>query len=305
MRGPLVRAPFPRAGAGDAQDFFRGGDAGWRVGRRGQLSYVSSGVCRVRPGVTRSGPAIWLLAIGGMAARMGLMRLLPVRSCLRWTVRVLPVVLFTVIACEYTGPPVIGSLEGESAVAAGDSALYECRAWDQGEWDQNPIEYTWDATRGLIVPARESYARSQAMWYAPESSGKGWVKVRVSDSEGFVTSDSIAVETRKRTVSSLAVYGAVKAGQYRVWHDSLRFSHLARGWVSVDTNDVSFRILDLPNYDLWQSGGQYEALLELERVEEDSIIVDVVTTGSYHLVLDNRHGKIEKQFTLRFVVKTP
>ena len=235
------------------------------------------------------------------------MQRLPAGFGPRQSARALSVILFLlgITACDYSGPPVIGSLEGESAVAAGDSVLYECRAWDRGEWEPNPIEYIWEATKGMIVPARQSYSRSQAMWYAPESSGKGWVKVRVSDKDGFVTSDSITVEVRQRTVSSLAADGAVKAGQYRLWHDSLRFGHLARGWVSVDTNDVSFRILDQPNYDRWRSGEQYEALFEIERVEEDSIIVDIATTGWYHLVLDNRPGKIEKRFTLRLVVKTP
>jgi hypothetical protein len=199
-------------------------------------------------------------------------------------------------ACQKTGPPVIASVSGDTVVNALDSAVYDCNAWD---WGNGPITYDWSCSRGNL--AWDSAFRVK--WYAPESSGPAAVKVAVTDLDNLTTRDSIAVRVARLKTTLVDYDGAVKAGEFREWRDSLRLGYELDGRFAVDTSRVAFFVLDDTNYLRWQNNQAYEPLVVRLRARADSFDTVVPSTRYYHFVLDNTAENLDKSLYL-FIRKT-
>jgi hypothetical protein len=203
-----------------------------------------------------------------------------------------------------TGPATIVKFAGPTEVNSGDTAAYECQAWD---WYLEPIAFRWSASRGRVIEQAEGPTRtdSYARWVAPESAGAAVLGVAVIDLDSMFTRDSLVIRVRAVTRTVLSLDGMLKAGEFRAWNDSLSFGHRLRGRFEVDTGRVTLRLLDAENYRRWAAGESSVALFASEQARFDSILAMVPASGRYHTVLDNRSGKIDQQFQLRLVSTSP
>lgn len=179
-------------------------------------------------------------------------------------------------------------------VLALDSAQYDCLAWD---WGGGPIVYSWYATRGRL--AWDSLFRVK--WYAPESSGYALLRCTVTDQEGLKTSDSIVIRVSRRTTVLMDYWGAVKAGTFRVWHESLSAGYEVEAFFAVDTPAVSVLVFDQANYGYWLQRQPCETLVSRIRVREDSLRFSLRTSDVYAFVLENSDERRDKD--LHFVLK--
>jgi len=206
--------------------------------------------------------------------------------------------------CRNTGPPTIVRVEGPVEVSSGDTAAYECQAWD---WDSEPIRFYWTASRGEVFEQGDEPTRSMSYvrWAGPESAGPAVVRVAVVDLDSMVTRDSISVNVRVKSRTVLSADGLLKSGHTRTWSDSLSHGHRLSGWFDVDTGRVSFRLLDTSSYRRWAAGDSYEPLYEAVQVREDSLRLGVPSSGRHYIVLDNRSGKLDQQFRVRLTAVTP
>ncbi len=206
--------------------------------------------------------------------------------------------LAAVVCKEPTGPPVINSTSGDTVVSANDSATYACNAWD---WGLGPIRFHWSCSHGKLawdsVPS--------VKWYAPESSGPAVIRVVVTDEDQLAVSDSVDVLVTKVTTTLINFGGAIKAGHFREWQDSLRLGYALEGNFLVDTNLVSFLVLDDSNYWRWVNSQTYECLVARLFTRADTFDTVVPGTDVYHMVLDNSFGKLEKDFWLFVKTTTP
>ncbi|MFO7676409.1 MAG: hypothetical protein R6X12_08855 [bacterium] len=203
-----------------------------------------------------------------------------------------------------TGPPTITAFEGPTEVNSGDTATFECRAWD---WYLEPITFAWTASRGRVIEQATgpTVTYSVARWAAPESAGTAVVRVAVIDLDSMVTGESLAVRVKAVTRTVLNLDGLLKAGELRAWSDSLSYGHRVRGRFEVDTGRVTLRLLDAANYRRWAAGESHEPLFISEQAKFDSIKAMVPASGRHHVVLDNRSGKVDQQFQLRLVTISP
>jgi len=207
--------------------------------------------------------------------------------------------VLVLVACkERTGPPVINFTTGDTVVNANDSAIYECEAWD---WGLGPVYFHWSCSKGNL--AWDSF--SLVKWFAPESSGPAVIWVNVTDEDGNSTADSVNLRVAQVKTVLINYSGAVKPGLFRFWQDSLRLGRTVRGSFSVDTNLVSFLILNDTNYRRWVNNQSYEYLVARLFAEEDSFAAAVPNSGIYYFVLDNSYGKMEKVFNLFVEEVTP
>ena len=189
-------------------------------------------------------------------------------------------------------PPVISSIEGDTAVAANYSGEYHCSAWD---WELRDITFKWSATMGSLVPD----TLSTVMWHSPESSGAAMLLVEVTDDSGLVTSGILAVRVYRDTSTAVDYRGAVKSASYRRWTDVYLRGGVLVGEFEVDTSLVSFLVLDDSSFGRWLGGEPYVPLLERSSVPDDTFTVEIPEYGTYHMVLDNRQGKMDLAFWIR------
>lgn len=214
---------------------------------------------------------------------------------MRWSDRLWLLALLSVVAglcCRRVNrPPIINFVEGDSLVSANDSAEYLCSAWD---WELKPITFRWTASRGRF----DSDTLARTMWYAPESSGTVQLLASAIDDSGLVTTESTRVRVRPDTATVVDAQGAVKHGGYRRWSGVYLPGYTILGDFEVDTNLVSFRILDDCNFGWWRDSQPYSPLFEMQMVDQDSFRAVVPDYGRYHLVLDNRHDNLDKSFRI-------
>jgi hypothetical protein len=181
---------------------------------------------------------------------------------MRW-IRVLAAPALALLAssamCTRPGPLNIWRLRGDTLVKAADSAEYECRAWTPG---RGGIIYHWEASRGELA----------------------W---------DYTDTDSLLVRVSPVTRTVLDYDGGVKAQYYREWRDSLRAGYLLEGDFSVDTNTVSFFVLDSTDRARWVRNDSFQGLVSVRLAEADSFEVVVQNTGWYSMIIDNRYGKID------------
>jgi len=201
-----------------------------------------------------------------------------------------------VAACRKPREPHIEYIFGDTVVTALDSATYDCNAWD---WNSKRITYAWSASRGELAWGFGFRVR----WYAPESSGPAQVSCVVTNADGFVNSETLVLRVKSLKKTIMDFNGAVKAGEFREWRDSLRAGYRLEGRFAVDTPRVSFLVLDSANYLQWRGDQAYEPLVARFGVKSDSFDTVVPAGLRYYFILDNRNEDTDKGFHL-FVRKT-
>ncbi len=188
--------------------------------------------------------------------------------------------------------PVISSINGSKSVEARDSADYKCDASDP-DWKQ--LSYSWSQKGGSLGWDWGDSVR----WFAPESSGKGIIRVTVTDEDGLTVSDSLTVSVRAETAGVLFWDAAVKAGDFSAWSDTVRAGYKLFGhWLS-DAGIIYLKVMDDTNFDKWVAG---EPAIWLLRCPPDStndtFSIRISVSGLYHLIVDNTEGAEDYNYYL-------
>ena len=203
--------------------------------------------------------------------------------------RIVPVsaiLLFLVIAgCRQPkDPPTITSVDGSKSVEARDSVDYTCNASDP---NLERLSYSWSQEGGNLGWNWGKTVR----WFAPESSGKGVIRVVVTNEDGLSASDSLRVTVRAETADVLLWDGAVKAGNYQSWADTVRAGYKLYGYCGSDTSNTYLMVMDDTNFTKWIAGEHAVPLLQrLPYNTKDTFSVLIGEFGLYHLLIDNTHG---------------
>jgi len=187
--------------------------------------------------------------------------------------------------------PVISSVDGSRSVRARDSADYLCNATDP-DWKQ--LSYSWSAERGRLG---WSWGKS-VRWFAPDSSGRALVRVTVSDEDGLSAQDSLVVTVRAETLGVLFWDGAVKAGNFRAWPDTIREGYKLYGRCGSDTGDIFLMVMDDSNFTSWVAGQPAVPMLQRLPYDRDTFSVWIRRFGLYHLIMDNTQGAKDYNYFL-------
>jgi hypothetical protein len=189
-------------------------------------------------------------------------------------------------------PPVISSIVGSRSVAARDSVDYVCRATDLYP---ERLTYSWSREGGRLGWDWGDSVR----WFAPESSGRGLVRVTVTDGDGLSAADSIAITVRAETTGVLFWDGAVKGGAYQAWSDTVRAGYKLYGYCGSDTGDIFLLVMDDLNFTRWAAGQSSSALLQRSPWStNDTFSVHVGSTGLYYIIMDNTRDAADCNFWL-------
>lgn len=116
-----------------------------------------------------------------------------------------------------------------------------------------------------------------------------------------MVSDSTVVRVSRKTTTLMDYWGAVKAGEFRVWHESLDTGYEIQGLFAADTPRVSVLVFDRANYALWLRRQPCDTLAYRLRVREDSFRFSLRATDWYSFVLDNTYESRDKD--IHFVLK--
>jgi len=188
--------------------------------------------------------------------------------------------------------PVISSIDGSRSVEARDSVDYTCSATDS---DLKQLSYSWSQEGGSLG---WDWGRS-VRWFAPESSGKGTIRVTVTDEDGLTASDSLGVTVRAETVDVLFWAAAVKAGDFQAWSDTIRAGYKLFGYCGSDTGNIFLMVMDDSNFTKWISGRATDPLLRRRPYDtRDTFSVRIGVFGLYHLVMDNTQGAEDYSYWL-------
>jgi hypothetical protein len=212
--------------------------------------------------------------------------------------------LLLLVGCgEQTGPPTINYVKGDNAVVANDRVEIESQAWD---WGLAPITFEWTSPRGSFLRLFEDRTRSVVRWYAPESSGDVTLRLVVTDLDNETATDTFPVTVRKVTTSLINYQGAVKAGLFRDWPESLRVAHRIKGdFAFEDSTLLSFYVLEEADYQRWLARDSFGWLVARESSPADTFSATVPATDWYRVVVDNRAGKVDRTLNLRLTRTTP
>ena len=187
--------------------------------------------------------------------------------------------------------PVISSIDGNRSVRARDSADYTCNASDP---DWKLLSYSWSQQGGSLG---WDWGRN-VRWFAPESSGKGLIRVTVTDEDGLTASDSFAVDVRAETLGVLFWDGAAKAGDFRAWPDTIRAGYKLYGQCGSDTGDIFLMVMDDTNFTKWVAGQPAVPLLQRLPYKADTFSVMIHAFGRYYLIMDNTQGAKDYNYYL-------
>ena len=188
--------------------------------------------------------------------------------------------------------PVISSIDGSRSVEARDSVDYTCNATDP---DLKQLSYSWSEEGGSLGWDWGKNVR----WFAPESSGKGAIRVTVTDEDGLTASDSLTVTVRAETVSVLFWDAAVKAGEFQAWSDTVRAGYRLYGFCGSDTGEIFFTVMDDSNFARWVAGQAAVPLLRRRPYDiKGGFSVQIATLGLYHLLMDNTQGIADYNYWL-------
>ncbi len=197
--------------------------------------------------------------------------------------------LFVSLSLAVTGcpqpreAPIISSLDGSRSVEARDSADYNCKATDP-DWQE--LAYAWSQEGGSLGWDWGESVR----WYAPESSGRGVIRVTVTDEDGLTATDSLLVAVRAETVSVLSWDASAKAGSYWSWRDSIRAGYKLYGRCGSDTGDIFLMVMNDSNFAKWAAGEPAVPLLRRLPYLKDTFSLRIGALGLYYLVVDNTEG---------------
>ena len=191
-------------------------------------------------------------------------------------------------------PPVIDRVDGNRDVHVGDSVDYTCVASDP---ESKPLDYSWTATRGSL---RFTWSR-MARWFPPDSAGYDTLCVVVTDGGDSVVTESVFVSVLHDTTTMVWWDGAVRAGAYREWSDSVEagFKIAGRSTTVSDTStQVYLSIYQENEFQEWLEGQPAQALFHRLAYESDSFAVPVTATDRYHVVIDNTASSSDYNYWL-------
>jgi hypothetical protein len=197
------------------------------------------------------------------------------------------VLLLVVAGCtQPKEAPIISSVDGSRSVRARDSADYTCNASDP---DWKLLSYSWSQEGGSLGWDWGKNVR----WFAPESSGKGVIRVTVTDEDGLTASDSFAVVVRAETLGVLFWDAAVKAGDFRAWPDTIRAGYKLYGRCGSDTGDIFLMVMDDTNFTKWVAGENAVPLLRRMpyQKDKDTFSLRIAAFGRYYVIVDNKGAK--------------
>lgn len=207
-------------------------------------------------------------------------------------------ILVGLVGCGGTAadnqPPVIDRVDGTRAVHVGDSADYTCWASDP---ESKPLDYSWTATRGSL---RFTWSR-MARWFPPDSAGTDTLCVVVTDGGDSAVTESVFVSVLHDTTTFIWWDGAVRAGAYREWPDSVQagFTIAGRSTTVSDTlTQVFLSIYRESEFQAWVEGRSAQALFHRLAYQADSFAVPVTVTDRYHVVIDNTEGPSDYNYWL-------
>jgi len=202
--------------------------------------------------------------------------------------------LLTVAGCpQPKDPPVISAIEGSRSVEARDSVDYVCRATDLYP---KLLTYSWSQQGGRLGWDWGDSVR----WFAPDSSGRGSIRVIVTDEDGLSVTDSVAVTVRAETTGVLFWDAALKAGDYQSWSDTVRAGYKLYGWCGSDSGMLFLVVMDEANFGKWVVGETAVTLLRDSMTGKGGAFsVQLGAPGLYHVVVDNTRGARDYSYWLQ------
>jgi hypothetical protein len=128
-------------------------------------------------------------------------------------------------------------------------------------------------------------------WFAPESSGRGFLRVTVTNEDGLSAVDSLDITVRAETTDILNWDGAVKAGQYQAWPDSVRAGHELYGYCLSDSGKLVLRVMDDSSFTKWVAGHTVIPLWDtIVPAKWTAFSLRIAASGLYHIIMDNKGG---------------
>jgi hypothetical protein len=211
-----------------------------------------------------------------------------------WLMPVSASLLFLAVAgCpQPKDPPVIERIDGARSVEARDSADYTCNASDP---DLKQLSYSWLQEGGSLGWDWGKKVR----WFAPESSGRGLLQVTVTDEDGLSAVDSLDITVRAETTDILNWDGAVKAGQYQAWPDTVPAGYRLYGYCISDSGSLILRVMDDSSFTEWVAGRPVTPLWDTivpDRWAAFALRIEAV--GQYHIIMDNKGGTGDHNYGL-------
>jgi hypothetical protein len=187
--------------------------------------------------------------------------------------------------------PVISAIDGSRSVRARDSVDYTCNARDP---NLQQLSYSWSQEGGSLG---WDWGKS-VRWFAPESSGQGFIRVTVTNEDGLMASDSFSVTVRADTLGVLFWDAAVKAGEFAAWPDTIRAGYKLYGYCGSDTGNIFLMVMDDSNFTKWIAGQPAKPLLQRLPYTRDTFSVGISAFGLYHLIMDNTQGAEDYNYYL-------
>jgi len=218
-------------------------------------------------------------------------------AVLRWSRLVqnlgLMLLLFGVAGCpQPKEPPVIESIDGSRSVEARDTADYTCNATDP---DLKQLSYLWSQEGGRLGWDWGKRVR----WFAPESSGRAFLRVTVTDEDGLSTDDSLDIVVRADTTDILNWDGAVKAGQYQQWPDTVLAGYRLYGYCVSDSGSLILKVMDDSSFTAWVAGRPVTPLWDTIVPDKwTAFTVSIDVSGLYHIIMDNKGGTGDYNYAL-------
>jgi hypothetical protein len=188
--------------------------------------------------------------------------------------------------------PVISAIDGSRSVRARDSAGYTCNASDP---NLEPLSYSWSQEGGRLGWDWGKTVR----WLAPESSGQSIIRVTVTNEDGLSASDSLRVTVRAETAGVLFWDGAVKAGDFQAWSDTVRPGYETYGYCGSDSGKLFLMVMDDSSFTNWVAGQPPVWLLrETASDKGNAFSVRIGALGLYHIIMDNKEGTADYNYYL-------
>ncbi len=173
-----------------------------------------------------------------------------------------------------------------------DSVDYTCNATDP---DLKQLSYSWSQEGGSLGWDWGKKVR----WFAPESSGRGFLRVTVTDEDGLSAVDSLDITVRAETTDILNWDGAVKAGQYQAWPDTVLAGYELYGYSVSDSGKLVLRVMDDSSFAEWVAGHAVTPLWDTIMPDKwTAFSVRIDSAGLYHIIVDNKAGTGDYNYAL-------
>lgn len=194
--------------------------------------------------------------------------------------------------------PIVTGLVGPTAVRAGATVHYVCRAYDPDGW---PWFYEWRAEAGRLF---WNWGDS-VLWLAPESSSRTTISVAVTDEQGGLDAETLNVRVLADTALIVDWYGAVRRGDYVCWFDTVGPGYSFFGRLRADTSTMRLRIADSSNFHAWLAGEPAEFLLDGLAYLAAEFEAQLLHPGVHFIILDNRASSTDAAYEIRAFRRGP